>query len=142
MPAPGLRFDDAGNGLSLALFSWGVTFDMKRRRRDAALTSHGISSGGTPGRANAEARGRGPAAAMADLLPAADNPHICSGKSLVSGLVRGAAAQLRTHSPGGAVDRRCPRLLTRFWPENGKLRGHACLENPHARQEMRAGYQR
>ena len=27
-----------------------------------------------------------PAAAMVDLLPATDDPHICSGKTLVSGL--------------------------------------------------------
>jgi hypothetical protein len=31
------------NGLPSLLFSWGVAFDLKRRRRRAALTSHGIS---------------------------------------------------------------------------------------------------
>ena len=69
-----------------------------------------------------------PAAAMVDLLPAADNPHICSGKSLVSGL---RAVPLpssgRTHL-AVRLTVGDPRLLTRFWPENGKLRGHAYLE--------------
>jgi len=32
-----------GNGLPSLLFSRGVAFDPKRRRRHAALTSHGIS---------------------------------------------------------------------------------------------------
>jgi hypothetical protein len=38
-----------GNGLPLALFSWGVAFGLERRCRHAALTSHGISSAGRPG---------------------------------------------------------------------------------------------
>jgi hypothetical protein len=61
------------------------------------LTSSGVAAapphesrhqlGGTPG----PARTRGPvaaapAAAIAGLLRAAENPYICSGKSLVSGL--------------------------------------------------------
>ena len=49
-----------GNGLPLALFSWGVAFGLKRRRRHAALTSHGISPAARRARANAEARGCGP----------------------------------------------------------------------------------
>jgi hypothetical protein len=106
MSVPGLRFDTHGTGLSLALFGWGVAFDLKQRRHHAALTSHGISSAARRARTNAEARGGSPAAAMAGLLPAADNPRICSGKSLGSGAAHSAAAQLRTHSPGGAVDRR------------------------------------
>jgi hypothetical protein len=44
-----------GNGLPLALFSWGVTFDLKQRRRHAALTGHGISSAARRARANAQA---------------------------------------------------------------------------------------
>jgi hypothetical protein len=54
------------------LFSWGVAFDLKRRRRHAALTSHGISSPARRACANAEARGGSPAAAMVGSLPAAE----------------------------------------------------------------------
>lgn len=65
-----------------------------------------------------------PAAAMLDLLPAADNPHVCSGKSLVSGL---RAAPLpssgRTHL-AVRLTVGDPRLLTRSWPENSKPRRH------------------
>jgi hypothetical protein len=75
-----------GNGRPRALFSRGAAFELKRRRRHAAITSHRIRSAARRARANPEARGRGPAAAMADLLPAADNSHICSGESLVSEL--------------------------------------------------------
>jgi hypothetical protein len=57
---PGCDSMTHGNGLPLALFSWGVAYDLKRRRRHAALTSHGISSAARRARANAEARGRGP----------------------------------------------------------------------------------
>ena len=58
-----------------------------------------------------------PAAAMVDLLQAADNPHICSGKSLISGL---RAVPLpssgRTHLMVRLTGR-CPRPLPRFRPE-------------------------
>jgi hypothetical protein len=50
---PGCDSMTPGNGLSLALFGWGVTFDLKRRRRHAALTTHGISSAARRARANA-----------------------------------------------------------------------------------------
>jgi hypothetical protein len=94
-----------GNGPPLFLFNWGVAFELKRRRRHAALTSHGISSASRL----APARTRGPVAAatvaaMVGSLSAAENPYICSGKSLVSGLCAVPLPQLRTHSPGGAVD--------------------------------------
>ena len=59
MSVPGPRFDDARNGLPLALFSWGVAFDLKQRRRYAALASHGISSAARWARENAEARSCG-----------------------------------------------------------------------------------
>jgi hypothetical protein len=116
-----------GNGLS-RFIQLGVAFDLKRRRRHAALTSHGTSSTARRARANAEPVLAAPAAAMADLHPAADNQRICSGEFLVSELhavpVPGSG---RTHlavrlTVGG------PRLLTRFWPEIGKLRSRVCPE--------------
>ncbi len=60
MSVPGCDSMTYGNGLPLALFSWGVTCDLKQRRRHAALTSHGISSAARRARANAEARGLRP----------------------------------------------------------------------------------
>jgi len=42
--------------------------------------------GGTPGPRERRGPGGGPAAAMVGSLPAAENPHVCSGKSVVSGL--------------------------------------------------------
>jgi hypothetical protein len=87
------------------LFSRGVAIDLKRRRRHAALTSHGISPAARRARANAGARGGGPGGSDGSL-PAAENPHTCSGKFLVSGLCAVPLPQLRMHSPGGAVDRR------------------------------------
>jgi len=76
-----------------------------------------------------------PAAATAGLLPAAGNPHICSGKSLVSEL---CAVPLpssgRTHL-AVRLTVGDPRLITRRWPEHGKPR--ACLPgNPHVYLEM------
>jgi len=66
---------------------------------------------------------------MVDLLQAADNPHICSGKSLVSGLrsVPPLPSSGRTHL---AVQLTVgdPLLLTRFWPEIGKLHGQPAWE--------------
>ncbi len=86
MPVPSCDSMTHGNDLPSLLLSWGVAFDLKRRRRLAALTSHGISPAARRARANAGARGGGPAAAMVGSLPAAENPHVCSGKSVVSGL--------------------------------------------------------
>jgi hypothetical protein len=40
-----------------ALVIYGVVFDLKRRRRHAALTSHDVSSAARLARANADARG-------------------------------------------------------------------------------------
>ena len=74
-----------GNGLS-RFIQLGVAFDLKRRRRHAALTSHGTSSTARRARANAEPVLAAPAAAMADLHPAADNQRI-SGRR-------------RSHCPG------------------------------------------
>jgi hypothetical protein len=110
------------NGLPLALFSWGVAFGLERRRRYAALTSHGISSAARRARASAETRGRGPSG-DGRPAPGRDNPHICSGKSRVSGL---RAVPLpssgRTHLPVRltVVD---PRLLTRFCAEMASSAG-------------------
>jgi hypothetical protein len=59
MSVPGLRFDDARKRPAPRFIQLGVTFDPKRRRRHAALTSHGISSAARRARANAEARGGG-----------------------------------------------------------------------------------
>jgi len=65
---------------------------------------------------------------MAGLLPASDNPHICSGKSLVSELrTVPLPSSGRTHL-AVRLTVGDPRLLTRCWSENDKLRGHACLE--------------
>jgi hypothetical protein len=75
-----------GNGLPLALFSWEAAFYLERRRRRVALKSHGISSAARRVRTHAEARGCGPGGIDGGPTPAADNPHVCSGKSLVSGL--------------------------------------------------------
>jgi hypothetical protein len=44
----------------IALVVWGVVFDLKRRRRHAALTSHDIGSAARRARANADTRGAGP----------------------------------------------------------------------------------
>ena len=52
-------------------------------------------------RVNIERRAA-PAAAMAGSLSAAGNPYTCSGKSSFGAV---PLPQLRTHSPGGAVDR-------------------------------------
>jgi len=55
-----------------------------------------------------------------------EDPRICSGRSLGFGLRAVRLPQLRTHSPHGAVDRRRPRLLIRFW--SGKSASSAsCL---------------
>jgi len=82
-----------------------------------------------------------PAAAMVDLLPAADNPHICPGKSLVSGL---CAVPLPSSGRTLLAVRLTvgdPRLLARFWPENWQAL-RACLPgNPHVPHEIRVGYQ-
>jgi hypothetical protein len=130
-----------GNGLPLALFSWGVAFGLKRRRRHAALTSHGISPAARRARANAEAGGCGPAAAMVDLLPAAGNPHICSGKTLVSGL-RAVPLPSSGHTPLAVrLTVGDPHLLARFWPENWQALRACRPGNPHVPQEIRAGYQ-
>ena len=48
-----------GNGLPLTLFSWGIAFDLKQRRRHVALRSYGISSAARRTRANAQDRGYG-----------------------------------------------------------------------------------
>jgi hypothetical protein len=116
-----------GNGLPLALFSWEAAFHLERRRRRVALKSHGISSAARRVRTKAEARGCGPGGIDGGPTPAADNPHVCSGKSLVSGL---RAAPLpssgRTHLAVRSTVGD-PRLLTRFWPENGKPRRQAFL---------------
>ena len=44
----------------IALVVWGVVFDLKRRHRHAALTSHDISSAARRARSNADTRGGGP----------------------------------------------------------------------------------
>jgi hypothetical protein len=53
---------------------------------------------------------------MVDLLPAADNPHICSGKSIVSGL---RAVRLTVGDPASS-----PVSGLKI----GKLCGHVYLE--------------
>jgi hypothetical protein len=58
-----------GNLASL-LFSWGVAYDLNRRRRHAALTSHGISSAARQARSSVGARGGGPGASDSGLAPA------------------------------------------------------------------------
>jgi len=51
------------------LFSRGVAFDLKRRRRHTALTSHGISSAARRARVNAGARGDDPGGSDGGLAP-------------------------------------------------------------------------
>ena len=65
-----------------ALVIYGVVFDLKRRRRHAALTSHDVSSAARLARANADARGgsglggaTAASAGSAGLAPASDDPH-------------------------------------------------------------------
>jgi hypothetical protein len=41
----------------IALVTWAVAFDLKRRRRHAPLTSHDISSAARRARGSADARG-------------------------------------------------------------------------------------
>jgi len=43
----------------IALFAWGVVFDLKRRRQHAALTSHDIGLAARRARGDADARGGG-----------------------------------------------------------------------------------
>lgn len=43
----------------LALVVWGIRFDLKRRRRHAALTTHDIGSAARRAQANADARNVG-----------------------------------------------------------------------------------
>jgi uncharacterized membrane protein YgcG len=43
----------------IALSVWGITFDLKRRRRRAVLTSHDIGSAARRAQANADARNVG-----------------------------------------------------------------------------------
>ena len=43
----------------IALLVWGITFDLKRRRRGAVLTSHNIGSASRRAQANADARSAG-----------------------------------------------------------------------------------
>ena len=48
----------------IALIIWAVVFDLKRRRRRAALTSHDIDAAARRARANADTRGGGPGVAL------------------------------------------------------------------------------
>ena len=43
----------------IALVVWGIIFDLRRRRRHAALTSHDIGSAARRARANSDARSAG-----------------------------------------------------------------------------------
>jgi hypothetical protein len=43
----------------IALVVWGIIFDLRRRRRHAALTSHDIGSAARRAQANADARSAG-----------------------------------------------------------------------------------
>jgi hypothetical protein len=74
------------------LFSWGVAFDLKRRRRHAALTSHGISSAARRARANAGARGGGPGGSDGGLAPGRRESVHLFGQIPSFGAVRRAAA--------------------------------------------------
>ena len=94
------------NSLPFALFSWGVAFALKRRRRHAALASHGITSAARRARANAEARGGGPGGSEGGPAPDRWQSAHLFGKIHSSGAARSAAAQLRAHTPAGAGDRR------------------------------------
>jgi len=55
--------------LPLAFIQPGVAFDLERRRRHAALTSHSISSAARRARVNAGARGGGPGGSDGGLAP-------------------------------------------------------------------------
>jgi hypothetical protein len=78
---------------------------------------------------------------MVELLQAADNPHICSGKSLVSGLRAVAlpssgrthlAVQLTVGDPAAS-----PASGLKLASSTGNLPG-----NPHVYLEIRAAYQK
>ncbi len=105
MSVPGLRFDDIQKRPAPRFIPLGgVASELKRvtampPSRVAATTSARRHAGPAQ---HGDPWPRAPAAAMASLLQAADNPHICSGKSLGSGAARSAAAQLRTRSPASA----------------------------------------
>ena len=43
----------------IALFVWGIIFDLKRRRRHAVLTSHDVGAAARRAQANADARNVG-----------------------------------------------------------------------------------
>ena len=43
----------------IALFVWGIIFDLKRRRRHAVLTSHDVGASARRAQANADARNVG-----------------------------------------------------------------------------------
>jgi len=94
-----------GNGLSLALSAGASCLTWSGV---AALTSHGISSAARRARANAEARGCGPGGSDGRPAPGRWQSAHLFGQNLSFGAARSAAAQLRTHSPGGAADRRWP----------------------------------
>jgi hypothetical protein len=118
-----------GNGLPLAIFSRGVAFDLKWRRRRAALTSDGISPAAWWARANAEARGGG---SRRQRCWTCSRPlTIRTSARQIPGLGGARAVPLprsgRTHL-AVRLTVGDPRLLARFWPENGKRRGHVYLE--------------
>jgi len=73
------------------LFSRGVAFDLKRRRRHAALTSHGISSAARRARVNAGARGDGPGGSAGGLAPGRQESAHLFGQIHIPGAVRRAA---------------------------------------------------
>ena len=112
-----------------ALYSAGAAaFELKRVATTPPSLSHRLSSAACRARANPEARGRGPVAAMAALLPAAGNPHICSGKSIASELrAVPPPSSGRTHRAGRLTVGE-PASSPRFRPEIGKPRGHVYPE--------------
>jgi len=100
-----LRFDDAWKRSALAFVQLGVAFDLKRCRRHAALTSHGIGWRHAGPRERG-ARGGGPGGSEGRLAPGRwESVHLFGQIPSFGAVRRAAGPQLRTHSPGGAVDR-------------------------------------
>ena len=89
------------------LFSWDVAFDLKRRRRHAALTSHGTSSAA---RANAGARGGGPGGSDGGLAPGRwESAHLFGQIPSLGAVCRAAAPSSgRTHLEVRLTGRRPP----------------------------------
>jgi len=76
----------------VVLAIWAVVFDLKRRRRRAALTSHDIDAAARRARANADTRGGGPGGSDGGLASGRQESAHLFGYIHSLGAVRRAAA--------------------------------------------------